>query len=686
MWMILATLAYFFKKPRYQVDTILYIGIMTLAAFISLRANFLLLLLDNLTIIFLGSILIINKHNHFYVPQIITAPFRALIAIFTTKNKIDFDRRILEHPTRIAKGVNITKLLMSVAITAALLLVIVPLLATANPLFNQLVTSIIKDLSLTELFNKLFGDSFGIFLARLILTLVLFFFSLQIGSVAMTETEQKSTPLQHHISDILILPKMVVSFVILVFFVTQLQLYFATTATLDALSKTNSQVTREIFGQLSIVSLIILGLVFYDSGSKNLSKFSTYLLLIEGLFLSAIAFKSDFDYSARWGFTIARLYGFADVLWIVGTYAIYIHRYIKNLSNSEFLKRAIIWSLAVIVLINGLNFDYMIYHYRQPHTGEGTDHNYMERWLTSDASFLASELQYFYTLPMSFPDKNFYTFSVLIDRAERLQKKYKDIDLRSFNLSEYTEYLSIKDLKLDDFRRRLPTPPPQNSQTQSDQFTCTNYKSVQEVIANHDENTVCSLDLTNQNITEIPRAVLEFKHLHSLLVYENQITTIPADIDKLTELSQFDLRQNNISVLPPSIGNLKNLQELTLESNRISELPDEIGNLSQLQTLNVSRNDIRSLPSSISRLNNLSILSIYNNQLTELPESIGNMKTTTYIFASENRLTHLPQSIGNLQLKILAVNNNYLPPAEVKRLRSLFPNIKPTDLTLEPQN
>ena len=58
-----------------------------------------------------------------------------------------------------------------------------------------------------------------------------------------------------------------------------------------------------------------------------------------------------------------------------------------------------------------------------------------------------------------------------------------------------------------------------------------------------------------------------------------ELTELPSDIGDLTGLSRLDLRGNHLSSLPDEFGNLTALSELNLGGNRFTELPSAIGNL-----------------------------------------------------------------------------------------------------------
>ncbi len=65
---------------------------------------------------------------------------------------------------------------------------------------------------------------------------------------------------------------------------------------------------------------------------------------------------------------------------------------------------------------------------------------------------------------------------------------------------------------------------------------------------------------------------------------EYKLTTIPAEVFDFAWLEKLDLSYNQLSEIPDSISLLQNLSVLFLSDNQLSELPDSISLLQNLST------------------------------------------------------------------------------------------------------
>jgi len=92
------------------------------------------------------------------------------------------------------------------------------------------------------------------------------------------------------------------------------------------------------------------------------------------------------------------------------------------------------------------------------------------------------------------------------------------------------------------------------------------------------------LDLSNQNLKQIPGYVFNETGLEELNVSNNQLTgAIQAEIRQLKNLKILNVNHNQMTGVPAEIGQLSNLQTLDLSYNQLTGLPNELGNLKNLK-------------------------------------------------------------------------------------------------------
>lgn len=470
---ILSTLVYIFKKEKSRFTSLLYSLTLFFSFFIVFRVNGLLLLLNTIAAIFCGSLMAMphSLDSDFSLIHFLISPFKTFFVSLATPNIYKFDlSRVIKMPKTI-KQKHIYEGLKSLAISFIVLLIIIPLLASANPIFSNVVQKILGLFNLQKLFDALFSANHLTLLVRVWIFLFFALFIPKLLSFTNLGSQQFSKTLNLLRNFQLLIPKAIVAFVLLVFFITQAQLYFANNDTLASLGYTHSKYANEVFGQLSIVALIIFGLIYNDENRKKWSKFLTYGLIVECIFLIIIALKSDIDYSSLYGFTYKRLWGFTVVLWSFGIFAFFFYTYLKQLKHSMLTRGIILYSGIILVAVNVLNFDYLIYHYRKSTTGEGVDYQYLSE-LSSDAQSYDEQLRILVdkdeSLKVQGNDQTVEFFRIsqsgfnVIWAISMLQEKYKDVDIRTANFSEYTQYEKIKNIHVDEFREYFevrPLPP-----------------------------------------------------------------------------------------------------------------------------------------------------------------------------------------------------------------------------------
>lgn len=212
-------------------------------------------------------------------------------------------------------------------------------------------------------------------------------------------------------------------------------------------------------------------------------------------------------------------------------------------------------------------------------------------------------------------------------------------------------------------------------------------KQVLELIAAAHRDRATKLDLSGQNLTELPESVCEIDSLLELDLRNNQLIALSDTITNLKNLIYLNLKSNCLLELPESIGELTRLWYLNIDRNPLIKLPESIGNLVKLTKLSLRKttrtSDIRKLPASIGNLVNLKELYLSGCQLTEIPDSIWNLTKLELLNLHGNKLTSLPDSIGKLD-RLTHLTLCYNEIAELPQSMSKLTNLKMLNIRRNP--
>ena len=83
------------------------------------------------------------------------------------------------------------------------------------------------------------------------------------------------------------------------------------------------------------------------------------------------------------------------------------------------------------------------------------------------------------------------------------------------------------------------------------------------------------------------------------------LNSLPNEFANLQSLESLDLSQNEFQEFPKALCELKNLKGLVLSWCGLKSLPDEFANLQSLEKLNLARNKFQEFPEIINKLKNL---------------------------------------------------------------------------------
>lgn len=156
------------------------------------------------------------------------------------------------------------------------------------------------------------------------------------------------------------------------------------------------------------------------------------------------------------------------------------------------------------------------------------------------------------------------------------------------------------------------------------------------------------LDLSNQELTEIPAAVFACKNLKKLNLSHNKLKVLPKELSELKYLTNLDVSHNSISVLYAKSFDLRNLQVLILNNNKLKHIPGQIEQLPKLKKLALANNQIEELPDTVVTLQELQSLDISGNRFKLFPYTLFSLKMLDKLWLGKNIFNEFP---GDLMLK-----------------------------------
>ena len=195
-------------------------------------------------------------------------------------------------------------------------------------------------------------------------------------------------------------------------------------------------------------------------------------------------------------------------------------------------------------------------------------------------------------------------------------------------------------------------------------------KKIQEAA----DANLTELDLSNNNLTEMPKEIAQLNNLTTLDLSHNQCATFPNEIAQLTNLIELKLSFNHLNKVPKEIAQLTSLTKLDLSYNQLTELPKEVAQLTNLIKLELSDNQLTELPKEVTELAKLVILGISNNSLVSLPDGFGRLSNLLMLYIDRNKFTHFPDEILRLtNIGLLEFSHNKLVkvPKAIAQLTNL---------------
>ncbi|MBL1352805.1 MAG: serine/threonine-protein kinase [Zetaproteobacteria bacterium] len=143
------------------------------------------------------------------------------------------------------------------------------------------------------------------------------------------------------------------------------------------------------------------------------------------------------------------------------------------------------------------------------------------------------------------------------------------------------------------------------------------------------------LDLSNNQLHELPNDFSRFQKLHTLFLSNNVFEVFPSVLAELPLLSMIAFKACRIQHIPDHAFP-KPLRWLILTNNQIESIPSSLGDCSQLQKLMLAGNRLRDLPQSMQHCSKLELLRISANQFTTLPTWLWTLPRLSWLAFAGN--------------------------------------------------
>lgn len=157
------------------------------------------------------------------------------------------------------------------------------------------------------------------------------------------------------------------------------------------------------------------------------------------------------------------------------------------------------------------------------------------------------------------------------------------------------------------------------------------------------------LNIAVNPLEEIPEWIAQLPKLTTLIVSPEQLEVLPEALQNgLIEIQvlepqtgKLDLSHQNLTEVPSWAFAEDGIVELDLSHNKIQNLPETFSQLTQLKKLKLGNNIFRDIPEVLGALINLEELDIQENPNTDIPESLD-LESLRLLTISDDQRTILP--------------------------------------------
>eukprot|EP01117_Protostelium_nocturnum_P013507 TRINITY_DN5043_c0_g1_i1.p1 TRINITY_DN5043_c0_g1~~TRINITY_DN5043_c0_g1_i1.p1 ORF type:complete len:475 (+),score=207.83 TRINITY_DN5043_c0_g1_i1:66-1490(+) len=161
-------------------------------------------------------------------------------------------------------------------------------------------------------------------------------------------------------------------------------------------------------------------------------------------------------------------------------------------------------------------------------------------------------------------------------------------------------------------------------------------KEIPKELIEWSSETLESLDLSCNELKELPIEFAKFERLKRLFLSNNQFECFPFILNQCKSLEMIAFRGNAMKSIGINSLPFHSLKWLILTSNQLKELPPDISKCNHLQKLMLAGNQLTHLPSSITQCVNLQLIRISVNQFTQFPSHLFQLPKLSWLAYSGN--------------------------------------------------
>lgn len=150
-------------------------------------------------------------------------------------------------------------------------------------------------------------------------------------------------------------------------------------------------------------------------------------------------------------------------------------------------------------------------------------------------------------------------------------------------------------------------------------------------------DTLEVLDLSDNNLSELPENLSQLKHLKIIFFARNKFTVFPKVLASCKSLKMIGFKSNQIETVPENAFP-KFMNWLILTDNQIKVLPKSIGDCQLLQKFLIAGNQLSALPIELQKCTHLELLRVAANKLTSIPDWLLEMPKLSWLAFGGNNI------------------------------------------------